>query len=74
MHSATITRYAFRIRTRSGLIVGNLLIHGKDEADAERKLLQMYRHCKILDRSEIKPPGERADMAQATRAKLVAAK
>ena len=26
------------------------MIHGRDEADAERKLLQMYLHCEILDR------------------------
>ena len=60
VHSVTITRYGFRIRTRSGLIVDNLLIHGKDEADAERKLRQMYQHCKILERS-IHRPGRNSE-------------
>jgi len=44
-----IIKYGFRIRTRSGLIVDKLLIHGRDECDAERKLRQMYLHCKILE-------------------------
>jgi hypothetical protein len=42
-------KYGFRIRTRSGMVVENLTIHGKDEADAERKLRQMYLHCQILE-------------------------
>jgi hypothetical protein len=25
------------------------VIHGRDEADAERKLRQMYQHCQVLD-------------------------
>ena len=49
MSSSEITRYGFRIRTRGGLIVDNLLIQGRDEVDAERKLRQMYQHCKILE-------------------------
>lgn len=46
-HSAII-KYGFRIRTNTGLIVDKLLIHGRDEIDAERKLRQMYRYCKVL--------------------------
>jgi len=53
--SSTIIKYGFRIRTRSGLIVDNLLIHGRDEIDAERKLRQMYQHCKILECTVHKP-------------------
>lgn len=45
--SATV-KFGFRIRTRGGLIVDKLLIHGKDKVDAERKLRQMYQHCNIL--------------------------
>jgi alpha-D-ribose 1-methylphosphonate 5-triphosphate synthase subunit PhnG len=74
VQSATITRYGFRIRTRSGLIVDNLLIHGRDEADAERKLLQMYQHCKILERSVHKPLARHADKPQMRRTELAAAK
>ena len=46
--SATTIKYNFRIRTRHGLVVANLVIHGRDEADAERKLRQMYQHCQVL--------------------------
>lgn len=51
MSSSVIIKYGFHIRTRSGLIVDNLLIHAKDEVDAERKLRQMYQHCRILERT-----------------------
>ena len=50
MAAATGTvKYGFRIRTRSGMVVENLTIHGRDEADAERKLRQMYLHCQVLE-------------------------
>jgi hypothetical protein len=41
-------KYNFRLRTRQGLVVDNVSIQGRDEADAERKLRQMYMHCEIL--------------------------
>ncbi|MBI4984745.1 MAG: hypothetical protein HZC24_05225 [Rhodocyclales bacterium] len=44
-----MTKYGFRIRTRDGLTVDNLLIHGRDELDAERKLRQMYHGCQIVE-------------------------
>ena len=47
--SSNTVKYGFRIRTRHGLVVENLVIHGRDEADAERKLRQMYRHCQVLE-------------------------
>ncbi len=43
------SKYAFRIRTRTGMVVENLTIHGRVEADAQRKLLQMYPHCHVLE-------------------------
>ncbi len=43
------TKYGFRIRTRNGSVVDNLLIFGKDEPDAERKLRQIYLGCEILE-------------------------
>lgn len=49
MHSALCTRFGFRIRTRSGAVVDNLLISGRDEPDAERKLRQIYLGCEILE-------------------------
>ena len=47
--SFSTTKYGFRIRTRHGLVIENLVIHGRDEADAERKLRQMYQHCQVLE-------------------------
>ena len=32
------SKYAFRIRTRTGMVVENLTIHGREESDAQRKL------------------------------------
>lgn len=52
---SSTTKYSFRIRTRHGLVVENLMIHGRDQADAERKLRQMYIHCEILDRGVMHP-------------------
>lgn len=49
MQAPLITKYGFRIRTRSGLVVDNLMIHGRDEDDARRKLCQMYLGCEVLD-------------------------
>lgn len=57
-------KFGFRIRTRSGLPVDNLVIQGRDRADAERKLRQVYRHCEILDCSVIEdiPTGGGTDL------------
>ena len=49
MQAPLMTKYGFRIRTRDGLTVDNLLIHGRDEGDAERKLRQMYHGCEIVE-------------------------
>ncbi len=43
------TKYGFRIRTRSGVVVENLLIAGRDSEEAERKLRQVYLGCEILE-------------------------
>ena len=51
--ASTTTKFGFRIRTRHGLVVENLMIHGRDEADAERKLRQMYLHCEIIARDVV---------------------
>jgi hypothetical protein len=53
--SLNTTKFGFRIRTRQGLVVEHLMIHGRDEADAERKLRQMYLHCEILERCVMQP-------------------
>ena len=43
-----MAKFGFVIKTRSGLTVDKLVIHGRDQADAERKLGQMYLHFEIL--------------------------
>ena len=42
-------KFSFRIQTRSGLTVEHLLIQAADQTEAERRLRQMYMHCKILE-------------------------
>jgi len=49
MYLSPTAKYGFRIRTRSGAVVDNLLIFGRDEPDAERKLRQIYLGCEILE-------------------------
>ncbi len=49
MGAPVLSKYCFRVRTRNGSVVENLLIAGQDEKDAKRKLLQMYKGCEILD-------------------------
>jgi hypothetical protein len=44
-----MTKFGFKIRTRGGMIVDNLTIPGRTQQEAERKLLQIYRHCEILE-------------------------
>ena len=42
-------KYGFRIRTRSGTPVENLVVQARDQAEAERKLNQVYPHCEITE-------------------------
>ena len=49
MQSHQFIKYAFRIRTRLGVVVDKLMIHGRDEYDAQRKLRQVYHDCQIID-------------------------
>ena len=41
-------KFCFSIRTRDGLPIARLMILGKDQDEAERKLKQMYRFCEIV--------------------------
>ncbi|MCG2584613.1 hypothetical protein [Massilia sp. TS11] len=41
-------KFDFQIQTRSGQKIESIQIAGRDQADAERKLFQMYRQCTIL--------------------------
>lgn len=51
MQAPLVTKYGFRIRTKAGLVVDNLLIPGRDADEAERKLRQIYRDCVVLERT-----------------------
>lgn len=46
---STLAKFRFRIRTRDGLELANLMIHGVDQAHAEQKLRRMYPTCEILE-------------------------
>jgi hypothetical protein len=52
-------KYDFGIQTRDGQKIDSIVIAGRDQADAERKLFQMYRHCTVL-RCEAKSDGKHA--------------
>jgi hypothetical protein len=47
--AAPLFKFGFRIRTRSGLPVDNLVVHARDQAEAERRISQMYMHCEIIE-------------------------
>ena len=40
-------KFEFSVLTRDRQKVDSILISGKDQADAERKLRQMYHHCEV---------------------------
>jgi hypothetical protein len=42
-------KYKFSIRTRDGLPIARVMISGRDQEEAERRLNQMYRHCEIVN-------------------------
>ena len=45
MHSTT---YVFRVRTKSGQVIGNITVAGRDQSEAETKLRERYPDCEIL--------------------------
>jgi hypothetical protein len=49
-------KFDFAIQTRDGQKIDSIVIAGRDQADAERKLVQMYRSCRVL-RCTIRDPG-----------------
>jgi len=51
--NASMMKFGLKIRTRSGLPVDNLVVHARDQAEAERKITQMYMHCEILECRQI---------------------
>lgn len=41
-------KYDFSVKTRGGSKIVSVVIMAQDQADAERRLRQMYRDCEIL--------------------------
>lgn len=45
-------KFVFKVKTKSGGIVGNILIEAKDQFAAIAKLMQRYPGCEILEGRE----------------------
>ncbi len=71
MTDPAYTKFSFRIRTRDGSLVDNLAIIGRDEADAIRKLRQMYRECEILESGTVQGEVKSASLNFEDVAKLI---
>jgi hypothetical protein len=52
-------KFDFSIQTRNAQKIEGIVIMGRDQDDAERKLRQMYRHCEVL-RCRVKQADEAA--------------
>lgn len=50
--AATNKRFVFKIKTKSGGIVGNIVIDAKDIEAAKAKLRKRYPDCEILEGRE----------------------
>ena len=48
-----MNKYGFKIRTRGGMIVENLMVQAHSRGEAENKLGQIYHHCEILECREL---------------------
>lgn len=44
-----MNRYGFNVKTRSGQRVDHIVIMAASRGDAERRLMQMYVQCEILE-------------------------
>jgi len=48
-----VIKFGFKIKTRSGTVVDNLMFAARDRLEAERKVNQIYHQCEILDCHEV---------------------
>ena len=48
-----MTKFGFRIKTRGGMVVENLVIQARTRDEAETRIRQIYRHCEILECTEL---------------------
>ena len=51
--STPMIKFGLRVRTRSGTPVDHLAVQARDQAEAERKISQMYPGCEILECRQI---------------------
>jgi hypothetical protein len=52
-----MTRFTYRVRTRNGLVVEAVSLQARDRAEADRRLMQMYLGCTVLDCQTATPDG-----------------
>ncbi len=59
-----MNKYGFKIRTRGGMVVENLMVQARDQTEAENRISQIYRHCEVLKCQELEPStrGEALDL------------
>ena len=50
--AAAHRKFVFKIKTKSGGIVGNIVIEAKDAEAAKHKLRERYPDCEILEMEE----------------------
>lgn len=53
MQPVRLSKFCFQIRTRGGALVNNLMIPGRDEEEARRRLQQIYHNCEILNVNQV---------------------
>ena len=58
-------KFEFSVLTRDGQKVDSILIAGRDQEDAERKLRQMYHHCQITH-CEVRQDSQRQSLQAAS--------
>lgn len=58
-------KFEFSVLTRDGQKVDSILIAGRDQEDAERKLRQMYHHCQVT-LCEVRPDSQRQSLQAAS--------
>lgn len=49
MQPLRLSKFGYRIRTRSGATVDKLLIHGRTAQEALEKLQQIYPGCSVIE-------------------------
>lgn len=63
MQPPLVSRYGFSIRTKGGVLIEKLAIPAANAAQAELKLRQIYRECKVIARWEAVAAGDETPLA-----------